>query len=56
MRRRRAFTIIELLVVIGILAILLGILLPVLTRVRGAAMKVVCSARLRDLTMASTMY
>lgn len=56
MRRRRAFTIIELLVVIGILAILLGILLPVLTRLRGAAMKVVCSARLRDLTMASTMY
>ena len=36
--------------------VLLGILLPVLTRVRGAAMKVVCSARLRDLTMASTMY
>jgi prepilin-type N-terminal cleavage/methylation domain-containing protein len=56
MRRHRAFTIIELLVVIGIIAVLLAILLPVLWRVRGAAMNVVCSARLRDLGMAASMY
>jgi prepilin-type N-terminal cleavage/methylation domain-containing protein len=56
MRRHKAFTIIELLVVIGIIAVLLSILLPVLWRVRGAAMKVVCTARLRDLAMASVMY
>lgn len=54
--RRCAFTIIELLVVVGIIAVLLGILLPSLFLARGAAMKVVCSARLRDLTMAATMY
>ncbi|HEX8322414.1 MAG TPA: prepilin-type N-terminal cleavage/methylation domain-containing protein [Tepidisphaeraceae bacterium] len=54
--RRRGFTIIELLVVIGILGLLMALLLPVLWRVRGEAMKVVCSARLRDLTLAATMY
>lgn len=54
--RRRAFTIIELLIVIGILAILTAIILPVLWKARAAAMKVICSARLRDLTLATTMY
>ena len=54
--RRRAFTIIELLVVLGIIALLIGILLPALFMARGMAMKVVCSVRLRDLTTAATMY
>lgn len=55
-RRRYAFTVLELLIVIGILAILTATLLPVLWRARAAAMKVICSARLRDLTLATTMY
>ena len=54
--RRCAFTLLELLVVIGILMLLMAVLLPVLWRVRGSAMKVMCSVRLRDLTMATTLY
>src|SRR5215467_10407499 len=54
--RPRAFTLVELLVVIGIIAVLLAILLPVLSRVRGAALKTVCAARLHDLTLAAIQF
>ena len=52
----RAFTLIELLVVISIIALLTGILLPVLGRVRRSARSVVCLANVKRLAMAGVMY
>jgi prepilin-type N-terminal cleavage/methylation domain-containing protein len=55
-RRRRGFSLIELLVVIGIIAILIAILVPVLSRARESAKRTVCSNHLRQLVTACTMY
>lgn len=54
--RRRGFTLVELLVVIGIIALLVSILLPALSKVRWNAQIVTCSARMRDLTQSVLMY
>ena len=55
-RSCRGFTLVELLVVIGVIAVLIAILMPALSRARDQANRVACQNNVRQLLVGCTMY
>src|SRR5690349_18650959 len=55
-RKRAPFTLVELLVVIGIIALLISLLIPVLYKGREASYRTACASQLKELATAVMMY
>jgi len=55
-KQKQGFTLVELLVVIAIIALLMGILMPALSRARDQAKTIVCRSNLKNLALGWVMY
>jgi prepilin-type N-terminal cleavage/methylation domain-containing protein len=55
-KRHRAFSLIELLVVMGLISVMLSLLLPVVSKARAAARTTACLSNVRQIGVAWQLY